>query len=60
MTYQVKIMSGSIKEINSVLKALNLDVWTGIDVRNRELAEQIARDVRYIAPLIEVDVTEVQ
>lgn len=60
MNYRVQIMCGSIKEINSVLKALKLDVWTGIEVSNRELAEQIARDVRYIQPLIEVDVTEVQ
>lgn len=58
MSYQVKIASGSIKEINAVNKALNLDLWAGILTDDHEYAETIACAAYDVAPWIEIDITK--
>lgn len=54
--YTVKIMIGSIKEINNVKEALGLDLWKGVPALNKSHAERIAKSAYEIEPDIEIDI----
>jgi hypothetical protein len=52
--YTVKIMSGSIKEINNIEKALGIDLWFGAWALNEEHAEMIAKAAYEVEPYVEI------
>ena len=55
--YQITIVSGSVKEINNVCKALKEDLWTGAKTYSLGLAELIKEQALKIEPAIEIDIT---
>jgi len=57
--YLVKIASGSLKEINCVMEALKLNLWTGVTMDTKEEAETIGCNAYSIEPWIEIDITEI-
>lgn len=54
--YTVRIMSGSIKEINNVEKALGLDLWKGAPAVNKKHAEMLAKSAYAIEPKVEIKI----
>lgn len=57
--YQVKIVCGSIKEINNLCNVLDMDLWTGVIVDSQERADAITCACYAKEPWIEMEVKEV-
>lgn len=55
--YQVKIVSGSIKEINDLREILTCDLWEGELIKTKYEAEAIVSLVSKLKPMVEIEIT---
>lgn len=55
--YLLTIASGSIKEINRVMKELELDLWKGVKVKSKEYADSIIARALLLEPFLEINMT---
>jgi hypothetical protein len=55
--YLLTIASGSIKEINRVMKELELDLWKGVKVKSKAYADSIIAQALLLEPFLEINMT---
>ena len=58
-SYTVKLISGSLKEINRISNLTCQDIWQGVEFDNLDSATLFKRVCMKICPYVEMEINEV-